>query len=172
MRKRVIGLLLFSFLLAASTCSATCEKTEALFQIEHSKNRNAVHYEACLDGDGGLSDSEPVIAYWMLEDGSKEELNDIERGHAYGVVLRERQGRDKVRISIVGLRNREMTVEKIGRRYGAIIPIDGKECILEKVYLKSHDLLFGLSVVEYMDFFGRAKEGGYPVSEHIDKADL
>lgn len=172
MRKMTIVLLLFSFSLTASPWSAACEKTEPLFQIEHNKNRNAVHYEACLDGDGGLSDSEPVIAYWVLEDGRREELSGIERGHAYGVALRERQGKENVRISIVSLKDREITVEKIGQRYGALIPIDGKECILEKVYLKSHDLIFGLSVVEYIDFFGRTKEGGYPVTEHVDKSGL
>lgn len=172
MRRMIIAILVFSFLLTGSPWCAACEKTEQLFWIEHSKNKNAVHYEACLDKDGLLSNSEPVIAYWLLEDGRREDLSGIERGHAYGVVLRERQGREKILISVVSLKVKEITVEKIGQGYAALIPIDGKECILERVYLKSHDLPLGLAVVEYIDFFGKTREGGHPVSEHVDRSAL
>ena len=167
-----MSLTLLCSVLAASICNAACDKIEPLFVIEHSKNGNAVRYEACLSEDGGLSSPEPVISYWVLEDGQREELNSIERARAYGVVVLERKGKDLVRISIVSLKSREITVEKTGTKYAAFILINGRECILERVFIKSHDLIFGLPVVEYIDLFGKTKEEGRRVTEHIGKAQL
>jgi hypothetical protein len=143
-RMMLFACLLFSFFVTASPPAVACEKTEPLFVIAHNKNGNAVHYEACLDRDGSLSVSEPVIAYWMLEDGRREELISIERKHAYGVLLREIQGKVIARISVVSLPEKEITVRKIGRHFRAFVPIDGKQSILERAYLKSDDRFFRL----------------------------
>ena len=168
----LIACLLFSFLATASPPAAACEETQPLFVIAHSKNGNAVHYEACLSRDGRLSDSEPVIAYWVLEDGRREELVGIERRRGYGVLLREVQRRQVARISVVSLQEKEITVRRIGRHFRAFMPIDGKESILERAFLKSDDRLFRLPLVEYVDLFGRTKKGGYPVAERIEKPNL
>jgi len=171
MRRSMIAFLLFS-LLEASVCGAACDKIEPLFVIEHSKNGNAVRYEACIDENGGLSSPEPVISYWVLENGQREELNSIERARAYGVVVGERKGKEVARISVVSLKAREISVAKTGTKYSALMLINGRECILERVFIKSHDLIFGLPVVEYIELFGKTKEEGRPVTEHIIKSQL
>ena len=170
MRMLLFACLLFSFFVTDSPAAVACESTEPLFVIAHSKNGNAVHYEACIDRDGSLSGTEPVIAYWVLEDGRREELISIERSRAYGVLLRERQGKETVRISVVSLQEKEITVRKIGRHFRAFMPIDGKESILERAYLKSRDRAFRFPIVEYVDLFGRTKNGGHPVAERIDES--
>ena len=163
---------LLCFFLEASVCSYACDRIEPLFVIEHSKNGNVVRYEACLDNDGGLSSPEPVIAYWVLENGQREELNSIERARGYGVVVGERKGKEVARISVVSLKAREITVEKYGPKYAALMLINGRECVLERVFIKSHDLIFGLPVVEYIELFGKPMEEGRPVTEHISKSRL
>jgi hypothetical protein len=171
MRRSILTFLLCIFF-EVSICSAACNNIEPLFVIEHSKNGNAVRYEACLDEDGGLSSPEPVIAYWVLENGQREELNSIERARGYGVVVRERKGKEVVRISVVSLKAREITVEKTGPKYTALMLVSGRECILERVFIKSHDLVFGIPVVEYIDLFGKTKGEGLRVTEHIGKSQL
>ena len=163
---------LLCFFLEASVCSAACDRIEPLFVIEHSKNGNVVRYEACLDEDGGLSSPEPVIAYWVLENGQREELNSIERARGYGVVVGERKGKEVARISVVSLKTRKITVEKTGPKYVALMLINGRECVLERIFIKSHDLIFGLPVVEYIELFGKPMEEGRPVTEHIGKSRL
>ena len=170
--RKLMAAFLLCFFLEASVCSAACDKIEPLFVMEHSKNGNVVRYEACIDEDGGLSSPEPVVAYWVLENGQREELSSIERARGYGVVVGERKGKEVARISVVSLKAREIRVEKTGPKYAALMLIGGRECVLERVFIKSHDLIFGLPVVEYIELFGKTKEEGRPVTEHISKSQL
>ncbi len=169
MRKLVILFSMALFVLSASLSSAVCTRTEPLFVIRHSENGNAVHYDACLDGDTNLDHSDPVVAYWVLENGQKEDLIAIEKRRAYGVDLRERLGNESVLVSVVSLKEREISVKRIGSRYRALMLISGHESILEGVYLKSHDGLFGMPVVDFVELHGKTLAGGRSVSEKIDK---
>lgn len=156
-------------LLSASTCNATCKNTEHLFVIERSKNGNKVHYDVCIGNDGYPSGTEPVIAYWILENGEKEELNKLEREHAYGIAEHKKLGKDTVKIILVSMKKRAITVEKIGNRYSATILINGKRSVLERAYIKSHELMIGLPRVQFIDLYGRTRGEGRPVSERIGK---
>ncbi len=60
-----------AILQSASICRAACKQTEHLFVIERSKNANKVHYDVCIGDDGYPSGTEPVVAYWILENGKK-----------------------------------------------------------------------------------------------------
>ncbi len=168
MGKMLVAVLISAVLLVAPSGWAECVKTEPLFVISRSKNNNIVQYDSCIDGTGGLSETAPVIAYWVLESGKREELNSTERKHAYGIVL-ERAGRDRAVISLVSLKGREITVEKAGGRYRAAMTIDSKGSFLERVFVRSHELIFGLPIVEYVELFGRTKTGDLPVYERIAK---
>lgn len=162
-------ILAFSILLAASPGWAECVKTEQLFAIARSKNNNIVRYDYCIDGSGALSDATPVIAYWVLENGKREDLNGAERKHAYGIILREKTGKDRVVISLASMQTREIAIEKTGDRYRAIMTIDGKESFIERIFVKSHEILFGLPVVDFIEFFGRTKAENLPVYEKVVK---
>jgi hypothetical protein len=156
-------------LVIASTCQAACDKTQPLFVVERSKNGNTVHYDLCLGSDGNPSDTEPVVSYWVLEDGKKEELSNLDRAYAYGIVKYKKLEEGTLRITLVKMKERPIAIEKNGDRYNAKMPIDGKDSMLEKIYIKAIDPIIGLPHVQFIELYGRTKGEGLPVRERIDK---
>jgi hypothetical protein len=150
-----------------SVYGAACQKPEPLFIVERSKNRNTVHYDVCIGNNDNMSGIAPVTAYWIMQSGKKEELNKLEREYAYGIAKQEMLGRNRVRMNLVSMKERAITVEKVGGRYKAVTLIDGKESVLEKVYIKSHELIIGLPRVEFIELSGRTRAEDLPVNERI-----
>jgi len=142
-------------------------KTHNLFRIERSLNKNFVQFDVHLVEDSDLPDSSPVIAYWVLENGQKEELTTIEQKYAYGIHSQEKLEKNKFRILLAALKDREIVIEKIGSSYRAVISVNGKRSILEKVYVKSKKSLLGFPRVSYIDLFGQIMETALPVKERI-----
>jgi len=142
-------------------------KTDHLFRIERSINKNIVQFDARLTRDSNLPDANPVVVYWVLENGQKEELTLIQQKYAYGIYSQEKLEKNKFRIVLVALKDREIIVEKIEDSYRAIVSVNGRKSILEKVYVKSRDSLAGFPRVLHIDLFGRIKETGFPVKERI-----
>jgi hypothetical protein len=102
-----------------------------------------------------------------LENGQQEELTLIQQKYAYGVHSQEKLEKNKFRIFLAALKDREIIIEKIGGSYRAVISVDGKRSILEKVYVKSKESWTGFPQVFHIDLFGRTKETGLPVEERI-----
>lgn len=157
-------IILFSY---ATEGWSLCGKRDSLFRIERSKNKNIVQYDACLLKNKQISDSNPVHAYWINADGKKEELNLIQKEKAYGIESKEKLGKNKYRISLTALKDRSITVEKIKGDYKALVKINGKSSILERVYVKSEEKALGLPDVHYVDLFGRSTKTNKPVKERI-----
>jgi hypothetical protein len=150
-----------------SVALATCPKTYPLFKIERSKNKNIVQYDICVSENGDAPDSKPVRAYWILENGRKEDLNAIQTKFAYGITSQEKLGEDKYRIVLVAFKDRKILIEKSAEGYRATVMISGKESILEKIYVKSEERMLGLPKVHYVDLFGRALQTDASVKERI-----
>jgi hypothetical protein len=142
-------------------------KADHLFRIERSINKNVVQFDVRLMGNSNLPDSSPVIVYWVLENGQREELTLIQQKYAYGIYSQEKLEKNKFRIFLVALKDREMIIEKIGGSYRALISVNGKRSILEKAYVKSKESPMGFPQVSHIDLFGRIKETGLPVEERI-----
>jgi hypothetical protein len=142
-------------------------KADHLFRIERSINKNFVQFDARLMGRSNLPDSSPVIAYWVLENGQQEELTLIQQKYAYGIYSQEKLEKNKFRIFLVALKDREIIIEKIGDSYRAVISVNGKKSILERAYVKSKESWVGFPQVLHVDLFGRIKETGLPVEERI-----
>jgi Domain of unknown function (DUF4833) len=154
-------------LVSWSVFARSWDKSGPLFIIERSKNKNYVQYDVRLTKNNDLPASNPVTAYWVLENGEQEELTLIERKYAYGIDLQEKLEQNKFRVLMVVLKNREIIVEKINGSFRAMVSIDGKQSILEKVYIESKERLTGLPKVLYIDLFGRTKGNGFPMRERI-----
>ena len=164
------SLLISSVLLVigwGSAVVAVCSKTYPLFKIERSKNKNIVQYDFCVSDNGDTPDPKPVKAYWILENGRKQDLNVIQSKLAYGIKSQEKVGENKFTIVLVALKDRKIMVEKIEDDFRAIISISGKESILEKVYVKSEERAIGLPKVNYVDLFGRTLQTDTSVKERI-----
>ena len=117
--------------------------------------------------NSNLHDSSPVIAYWVLENGQQEELTLIQQKYAYGIYSQEKLEKNKFRILLVALRDREIIIEKIGGSYRAVMLVNGKKSILEKAYVKSKESWPGFPQVLHIDLFGRIKETGLLMEERI-----
>ena len=144
-----------------------CEEVHHLFAIERSQNRNVVQYDFCVANNGGAPDTKPVKAYWILENGEKEDLNFLQRKYAYGIDSQEKLSENKYKIALVSFKNRMIIVEKIEDFFKAVILINGNESILEKVYVKTADRPLGLPKVHYIDLFGRTRTNNLSVTERI-----
>ncbi len=163
----IILLAVILSLVSWSAFAVSWNKSDPLFFIERNKNKNYVQYDVRLTKNNDLPASNPVIAYWVLANGGQEELTLIERKYAYGIDLQEKLEQNKFRILMAVLKEREIIVEKINGSFRAVVFIDGKQSILEKVYIESKGRLTGLPKVLYIDLFGRTKGKGFPIGERI-----
>ncbi len=167
---RLLGLVLLIAIVSFSPQTPfadSWDKTDHLFHIERSINKNVVQFDVRLVENRNLPDSSPVIVYWVLENGQQEELTLIQQKYAYGIHSQEKIERNKFRIFLVALKDREIIIEKIGGAYRALISVNGKKSILEKAYVKSKESWTGFPQVSHIDLFGRIKETGLPVEERI-----
>jgi len=163
----IILLAVILSLVSWSDFAVSWNKSDPLFFIERNKNKNYVQYDVRLTKNYDLPASNPVTAYWVLENGGQEELTLIERKYAYGIDSQEKLEQNKFRLLMVALKDREIIVEKIKGSFRAVASINGRQSILEKVYIESKERLMGLPKVFYIDLFGRTKGKGLPVRERI-----
>ena len=163
----IILLLVILSLFPKPILAASDGRVNHLFFIERSKNKNLVQYDIRLTENSDLPNLSPVNVYWILESGRHEELNPIEREYAYGIARQERLDQNKFRVILAGLRGLEIIVERMNDSFKAMISINGRESILEKIYIKSKERPTGLPKILYIDLFGRAKETGLPIKERI-----
>jgi hypothetical protein len=168
MRSFAIALLLTILsLFPQSIFAAPGQKVGHLFFIERSKNKNLVQYDVRLTENRDLADSRPVNAYWILENGRREELNSLEKNYAYGIVRQEKLDKDKLKVILAAFKGWEIIVERINNSFKAVISINGKESILQKIYIKSEETGAAFPRVLYVELFGRIKETGFPIKERI-----
>lgn len=149
------------------TSEASCERGYHLFFIERSKNRNLLYYDVCVEGNSDLPDLDQVDVYWILENGKREELNEIERIYAYGITTQENLGRNKLSISLAAFNKKKITIEKIDEKYRAVTSIDNRQIVIEKVYIHSVDRHFGMPEILSVDIYGFTKQDNVPVKERI-----
>ncbi|MFB3885833.1 MAG: DUF4833 domain-containing protein [Thermodesulfobacteriota bacterium] len=158
----LISAFVFSF-----TAALSSSELDHLFFVERSKNKNLVQYDVRLTGNDDILDSNPLSVYWVLESGKQRDLNVIQRKFAYGVHSCEKLAKNKFKVVLVALKEREIIVEKIEGSFRAIMVINGKPSVLERVYVESRERAMGLPRVLYIDLFGRIKETGLPINERI-----
>jgi len=160
-------LLVLLSLFPQSIFAASGNKAGHLFFIERSKNKNLVQYDIRLGENSVPPDLRPVNAYWILENGRREELNSIERKYAYGIARQEKLDKDKFKVMLAAFKGLEIIVEKLNDSFKAVVSIHGRESILQKIYIKSEETQAGLPRVLYVELFGRSKETGLPIRERI-----
>jgi hypothetical protein len=167
MCKIAAGLILLLLFPLCATAEGPLRKTDHLFSIERNKNGNCVHYDVSLKENDDLADLDPVTVHWVLESGKMEELNLVQRRYAYGVLSQERLEKNKFRIMVAAFKDLKIIVERVDGDYKAVLPINGIQSILDKIYVKAEENRMGFPKVTFIDFFGRALNTHSPVSERI-----
>jgi hypothetical protein len=128
---------------------------------------SSIQYDVQLMENNDLCEPSPVVVYWVLENGRQEGLNLIQRKYAYGIDSQDKLEKNKFRILLVVLKDREIIVERIDGSYKAVVSIGGKYSILKKVYVKSKEGLIGVPKVLYIDLFGWDIQTNLPIKERI-----
>jgi hypothetical protein len=154
---------------AWSVMATSWDNNAHLFFIERSKNQNVVQYDVQLMENNDLCEPSPVVVYWVLGNGQQEELNLIQRKYAYGIDSQDKLDKNKFRILLTVLKDREIIVERINGSYKAAVFIGGKYSILNKVYVKSKEDLIGIPKVFYIDLFGWDIQTNLPIKERIHR---
>ena len=155
--RAVIGVLLaFAVATLSETVGLTAGTCPAhLFVIERSKNANIVAYDANIGPAGELKPSEPVVAYWMMnaKKGEREELNLVERKHAYGFDVTRGDNPGTYAMAFKASREWRLTIRMHNGCPVAIAPIGGHDGILRRIFVQSKtDSL--QQKVEYVELFG------------------
>jgi len=150
-----------------SPCTGTCDQAEHLFFIERSKNKNIVQYDFRPIEEGNPHGKGLVVAYWILENGKRRELTRIQRELAYGIKSQERLTDDRYEIVLVASKQRKIVVKKTDEGYKAFAMIDGREGILEKIYVESREKWAFLPEVLFVDIFGRDEQTNLPITERL-----
>ena len=163
----IVLLLVILSLFPQSIFAAPGDKIGHLFFIERSKNKNLVQYDIRLTESRDLPDARPVNAYWILANGSREELNSIEKEYAYGIVRQEKIAKDRLKVILAAFKDWEITVERINNSFKAVTSINGIESILQKIYIKSEETSAVIPRVVYVELFGWTKAKGLPIKERI-----
>lgn len=170
MSRIAAGLILLLLLLLFPLC-VTAEdplpKTDHLFSIERNKNGNSIRYDVLLKENDDLAGPDPVTVHWVLESGKIEELNLVQRKYAYGILVQERLEKNKFRIMLAAFKDLKIIVERVDGDYKAVVPINGVQSILDKIYVKAEERQVGFPKVTFVDVFGRTLNTYSPVSERI-----
>jgi hypothetical protein len=163
----IVLLLAILSLFPQSIFAGSGDKASHLFFIERSKNKNLVQYDIRLTENKVLPESSPVNAYWILENGRREELNSLEKKYAYGIVRQEKLAEDKFKVILAAFKSLEIIVERMNNSFKAVVSINGRESILQKIYIKSEETKAAFPRVLYVELFGRIKKTGLPIKERI-----
>jgi len=144
-------------------------KSVPLFTIEKSSNKNLVQYEAHLTPDGHFDSKQPVIAYWIMENGRRQELNFIERSKAYGFKLTQ-DGADSFRLWVVSHPEKEIHVFLEGATAKAEAVISGKAALVEKIFVQQRANPLMIAFPAFAEMIGLDKRTGERIMEKVTRS--
>jgi len=162
-------ILLLALTLPLSALADEVEPTaQRLFHIERNKNTNIVVYDAQVLPDSNLAEEDPVTVYWLklAEGGHRKELKGIEKKMAYGFEVESREG-NRLVIDMKADVGRNLVVDMHEGTYWAFMEIDGRQALLEKIFIFAKETLM-LPSVKYLELFGTDVETGEEVYEKLE----
>jgi hypothetical protein len=142
-----------------------------LFFLQRTKNTNTIMYELNMNEDGTLNEDEPVNVYWRhyeLGPNVKNEMGYFPKTHAYGVVSEKLQDKvDEYSIQLKAFKKKALKLakDKTGK-FVAKMAINGKEALLNRIYVNSEEGVFTATVI-HVDLFGTDPETGEAVTERV-----
>ena len=137
---------------------------QRLFHIARSLNKNIVCYDVNTV-NGKLDTKNPIHVYWHNNEdkpGVEEELNALQRRLAYGYKVRS-TGQNEAHVSLTAYNKRQMRICQQGKTWIAVIKINGQDCRLKELYVKTK----GPMSVEYVKLRGTPHTGSKQISERI-----
>jgi hypothetical protein len=149
----------FVCLLAIAGWGLGEDRSVPLFTIEKSTNGNRVQYDAHMTPDGHIDPRQPVVAYWIMEGGRRQELNLLERAKAYGFTIHPDKIPDSYRLWVVSHREKEIHVFRDAGTVRAEAVIGGRVSLVEKIFIQMRKS-FLLNLPDFGEMFGFDRETG------------
>ncbi|HEY4230315.1 MAG TPA: DUF4833 domain-containing protein [Thermoanaerobaculia bacterium] len=144
----------------------TCPKH--LFIVARSKNANVVAYDANPAPGGGLSSTEPVVAYWLLDgdETRREELTNFERARAYGVEGKPGHDPGTYVVHFKARGKRTLTVRIVDGCPVGTMRIGGHKGVLRRIFVQSKEGI-GLPKILSIELFGEDLATKEPLHEKV-----
>jgi hypothetical protein len=141
-----------------------------LFYIQHNRNHNTFVYDANLTSGKTLNAKEPIDVYRITytKGGKKEELSGIQRKMAYGVTC-SRLKNGHYEFCLVSFPGKKLYLKPgADGKYIVTTTINGKEMILQRIFLATkNDSIFNPEL-EYAEFYGKCPKTGKEIKERIN----
>lgn len=137
-----------------------------LFYLQRTSNTNTIVYELNYK-KGILDEDNPVHVFWIryAEKGQKAELSWIQRVFAYGVKTKLMPD-SSYRVRLVSYAGYSMYLKKgADKKYRMYAPINGKQMILNRIFVKITGGSMWSPDIEYFEVSGIDPATGKPVAE-------
>ena len=135
---------------------------DQLFYLQRNSNINTVIY-TLNKTDNLLNTKNPIHPYWIMyaKDGHHEELNEIEKTHAYGIKMKPTDGETYL-FALAAYPKITLKLEKdADAKYHVYATLANELMILRKVYIKAKEGALKLKpTVEYIEFTGNNPDTG------------
>lgn len=129
-------------------------RQERLFEITRSRNGNVVRYDVRLLDSGQADPEQPVVNYWILESGEREEVKFFERP-AYGFDAScVDEACDEIVVDMVPEIGRQIRARRGSDGYEAVTVIDGRDALISRIFVKSKERFLRPPKVLHIDFEG------------------
>ena len=137
-----------------------------LFFLQRTQNINTVIYE--LNIKNGVMDTlNPVHIFWICyaEKSQKEELTEIQRKHAYGLLARY-ISKDHYELMFLAYKKYTLDLKKgLDNAFHVYAKINQKQTILSRIYIQIHGGTLLSPNIEYVMLTGTDPESGTEVTE-------
>lgn len=137
-----------------------------LFYIQHSRNHNTFVYDAKLTGKT-LDAKEPIDIYRITytKGGKKEELTGIQRRMAYGITCSKMKN-GHYEFCLVSFPGKKLYLKPgTNGKYIVTTTINGKEMVLDRVFLSMKNDSVLNPDLDYAEFCGKCPKTGKEIKE-------
>ena len=162
----VLCSMLFLYAAAQEGFPVPAANNSQLFYLQRTSNTNTIVYELNYK-KGILDENNPVHVFWIryAEKGQKAELSWIQRVFAYGVKIKQMPD-SSYRVRLVSYAGYSMYLKKgADKKYHMYAPINGKQMILNRIFVKITGGSMWSPDIEYFEVSGIDPATGKPVAE-------
>jgi len=145
------------------------EEDGQLFYLQRDPDQNTIVYQVNME-DGELNEADPVNVYWIryAEGGQRKKLSFIQRTMAYGVGHKRLEDGDfELRLAAYKTLPLRLSYLKNQKKYVVLATINGKDAILERIFVR---ITGGGALnpdIAYFEFSGRDVKTGKSIKQRI-----
>jgi phosphatidylglycerophosphate synthase len=142
---------------------------DLMFYVQRTPNINTIAYELNYTKTGALDEDEPIHVYWIryADDGSKKDLNYIQRKFAYGLNVKKLSVND-YELRFVSYTKHPLHLRKAtDGKYYVFTDIAKKQAVLKRIYLRIEGGSFWVPNVVYIELKGLDAATGKEITERI-----